>query len=461
MKRLAILAILAAFILGTVATASAVELKARGSWRVHANWMDNYDFDDDDPVSEDDFAVYQRARVWFDFVANENLKAVLGLEIGDVRWGDGAGAIGTDQRAIEVKHAYLDFNLPDTEVNIKAGLQWIELPSSFGSNIVSKDMAALVVNVPFNDMIGLTVGWARPVDKYTDDTTYSNYYLNATTGVIEENASTKKEDDLNDEVDVIFLSLPVKGDGFAVTPFYATALIGKDSGLARAGDDESPWWAGLNVKLDMMDPIVILADLDYGRWDTDDDTKDRAGWYFDLAVDYKMDMMTPEVFFVYSTGEDGDNDGSELMPTLYTEVYGPTTFGFAGSSFGKADGIIGYKGTPAGVNIDLTKDAGLGIGLWALGFKLKDMSFMEDLKHDFILMYAKGTNDQVRVDEFTEKDSLWEVDFNTKYQMYENLAAIVELGYVKVNLSDDEMANRDELLDEAAWKMAVGFKYDF
>ena len=68
MKRLAILAILAAFILGTVATASAVELKAGGSWRVVANWLDNTDFADDDGASEDDFAVYQRARVYFDFI---------------------------------------------------------------------------------------------------------------------------------------------------------------------------------------------------------------------------------------------------------------------------------------------------------------------------------------------------------------------------------------------------------
>jgi len=169
MKRLAILAILAAFILGTVATASAVELKAAGSWRIHANWLDNTDFNDDDGASEDDFAVGQRARIYFDFIANENLKGVLKLEIGDLRWGNGGAAPGTDAVAIEVKNAYVDFNIPDTEVNIKAGLMGVALPNTLGSSIFDEDVAALVVNVPFNDMIALTVGWARLADNNIED----------------------------------------------------------------------------------------------------------------------------------------------------------------------------------------------------------------------------------------------------------------------------------------------------
>jgi len=465
MKRLAILAILAAFILGTVATASAVDIKAKGSWRVHANWIDNKNFQDgDDPNttagdgnSEDDFAVYQRARVWFDFVASENVKAVLGLEIGDSRWGqsDTGAGLGADKTVIEVKQAYLDFNVPNSEVNVKAGVQWVELPSNLGSSIIGGDMAALVVSTPFNDMISLTAGYARPVDLNAEDSG--------------ENA--------NDEVDVIFLALPINADGIALTPFYATAFVGQDSNGTQNGkaplagleainatglaDNVNAWWAGASVKVDMLDPIVILADLNYGRFNADKDQNDRAGWYFDLAIDYKMDIMTPELFFIYSTGDDDDpTDGSETMPSLYTESFGPTSFGFAGSSFAEADAAI-------------TGAAGVGLGICAVGLKLKGMSFMENMSHDFIVMYAKGTTDKDLVDKYkgewdetlTEKDSLWEVDFNTKYQMYENLAAIVELGYVKVNYDEDlgnrTTTTRSDYKDEAAWKLAVGFKYDF
>ena len=45
--------------------------------------------------------------------------------------------------------------------------------------------------------------------------------------------------------------------------------------------------------------------------------------------------------------------------------------------------------------------------------------------------------------------------------MYENLAAIVELGYAKINYDEDLGTRGNDYKDEAAWKMAVGFKYDF
>ena len=76
-------------------------------------------------------------------------------------------------------------------------------------------MAALVVTTPFNDMISLTAGWARPVDLYSKDKE------------ADDNATTT--DNMEDEVDVIFLALPIKTDGIAITPFYATAIIGQST----------------------------------------------------------------------------------------------------------------------------------------------------------------------------------------------------------------------------------------
>jgi hypothetical protein len=456
MKRFAILAIMAAFILGTVAMASAVELKARGAWRAHANWTDNLNYQDADNTdgdgqSEDDFNVKERARVWFDFIANENVKAVLGLEIGNFRWGQpGAADLSSDNTdIIKVKHAYLDFNLPETQINVKAGLQWVELPSAFGSNIFGGDVAALVTTIPVNEMVSVVAGWARPYDKYEEDGNNSR----------------------NDETDIAFLVVPVKLDGVALNPFFAYAWIGKDSGLPAdngdggysnlpAGltfeDDSSAWWAGLNFKVTMFDPIVIDGDLNYGKVDADTtgDDVDVAGWFFDLAVSYKMDMMTPQVFFVYSTGDDAsdlkDNDYGRF-PVYYTESFAPTTFGFAGSSFTYDSEIGAYAS-----------------GLWAVGFALRDIKFVDKLSHEFILMYARGTTDKDAVDDgylddstLTTKDSLWEVDFNTKYQMYENLAAIVELGYLKANYDEDLGTRGDNYKDDAAWKVSVGVTYNF
>ncbi|KUJ95699.1 MAG: Uncharacterized protein XD41_1311 [Desulfonauticus sp. 38_4375] len=476
MKRFAILAIMAAFILGTVAMASAVELKARGAWRAHANWTDNLNYQDADNTdgdgqSEDDFNVQERARVWFDFIANENVKAVLGLEIGNFRWGQpGAGDLSTDNTGIiKVKHAYLDFNLPETQINVKAGLQRVALPSAFGSNIFDGDVAALVTTVPVNEMVSVVTGWARPYDRFDG-----------------ENNSR------NDETDIAFLVVPVKLDGVALNPFFAYAWIGKDSylpankedwvysnigfdfdsnGAANGSltDDATAWWAGLNFKVTMFDPIVIDGDINYGRVDGevnvgggDKEDLEISGWFFDLAASYKMDMMTPQVFFVYSTGLDDDSldSGDKLkmnwFPVYYTESFAPTTFGFAGSSFTYDNQIGAYAS-----------------GLWAVGFALRDIKLVDKLSHEFIVMYARGTNDKncikelsLSADTLTEKDSLWEVDFNTKYQMYENLAAIVELGYIKANYDEDVKVDAtdkrgDNFADEAAWKLSVGVTYNF
>jgi hypothetical protein len=44
--------------------------------------------------------------------------------------------------------------------------------------------------------------------------------------------------------------------------------------------------------------------------------------------------------------------------------------------------------------------------------------------------------------------------------MYENLAAILELGYMKADLKkDDEL--RPTAKDDAAWKAAAGFRFRF
>jgi hypothetical protein len=55
-----------------------------------------------------------------------------------------------------------------------------------------------------------------------------------------------------------------------------------------------------------------------------------------------------------------------------------------------------------------------------------------------LLNYYEGTNkaSEANAALFTDKDKAWEVNFNTQYRMYENLAAILELGYMKADLEE-------------------------
>ncbi|MDK2874092.1 MAG: hypothetical protein PWQ64_1856, partial [Desulfomicrobiaceae bacterium] len=86
MKRFACAALLASMLFGAAWSASAAELKTRGSIDVYGQWSQNlYDFNSD--VSDaDNHSINQRVRMYFDYVASQNLKGVVGFEI-DTDWG--------------------------------------------------------------------------------------------------------------------------------------------------------------------------------------------------------------------------------------------------------------------------------------------------------------------------------------------------------------------------------------
>jgi hypothetical protein len=475
MKRIALAILAIAFVIGSVAPSFAVEMQARGSWRAAASWYD-FDGENSDLDNGETFRARQRARVWFDFIANENLKAVLGLEIGDVTWGNGAGKLGTDDdTAIEVKHAYIDFNVPNTQVNIKAGLQGIYIPGNLGSPILDDDAAALMVSAPVNDMVSVAAGWIRSYD--LDDDTKGIY-----------NYGKDNDDDTDteygweghtsgDEVDTLALLVPVNADGFSVTPYFLYTMIGKNAiayeddgdeaylttvntllglqladdfdfndALGNISDDATMWHAGFSAQIDMFDPIVVLMDAAYGSLALEGTTNDIdvRGYFFDLAVDYKMDFMTPELFFYYTSGADDDKDEISVFPSISADLTF-STFLMDGAALGECEL---YNSDPS------------DLPMWAIGLKLKDINLVEDLSHTFTIYYAQGTSDKDGWygKTFAEDDSLVEVNFDTKYQIYDELAAYVELGYI--NFDWDKSADHESSTEDA-YKAALGIKYDF
>lgn len=455
MKRFALLAIMAAFVLGTVATASAVEIKASGDWRVHANWVDNmqnFDAPFDNGKNntrrtpEDDFNVYQRARIWFNFIANENLKAVLGLEIGDITWGNtGGGQIGADGVNIETKHAYLDFNIPGAPINVKAGIQPIALPSNLGSAILDDDMAALVLTGKINENFSAVVGYSRLYNKDGARRTVRADGFGGNSGS-------------EDEVDAMFAILPIKYSSFSIDPFFMAAFIGRDSVIGQAIGQSDPivpaYWFGFRGDVSAFDPFTIMFDFNYGTYDDYGKARDMSGYYFDLVVDYKMSMMTPELFFFYASGFDKTSkvNNKTIMPTV-SGAFGATTTVFDGSALDAGTGL----------------DATIPQGLWGIGLKLKDITFVEKLTHTLTIAYLQGTNHKsnsalvssLGVNGLTTKDSAWEVDFDTEYKIYENLTGILELGYVNLKLDKNIRNITSDDYKSDAWKVRTGFRYKF
>ena len=169
MKKLSILAVLAIFVLGMAASASAAEIKATGKWQIEATWRGDNDFVKNAKgtnTEEAPFNIEQRMRTAFEFIANENLKGVLDTQIGTANWGTGAMGLGAGRSVVTtsaaagadsaghgnimLRRGYVDFKWPNTKVNFLVGYQTLSLPSAFGggSPVLDDQLAAAVAVVP-------------------------------------------------------------------------------------------------------------------------------------------------------------------------------------------------------------------------------------------------------------------------------------------------------------------------
>ncbi|KAF5054557.1 hypothetical protein DSECCO2_386880 [anaerobic digester metagenome] len=424
----------------TLATgASATELKVRGNLDMYGMWSANLMDHNSDVSDSDNYFTTQRMRTYFDYVANENLKAVLGLEIDNV-WGDNTDNIGGDwgtdgKGNIEVKHAYLNFTLPDTTVNVQAGLQYVALPSVFGNPVFDDDAAAITVSAQINDMFGLAVGYTRGVD--------GDY-----------NTEGSPEVGGKDDVDMAFIAAPVKLEGLEVTPYFAYALMGQNTlhlDSLMATDDATAWILGANAQLSMFKPLTFAADFIYGQADFEYEgyNIDSNGWYAALAASYEFDVLTATLFSTYATGfSDTSDDDLGVLPVL-AEGWGLSPY---------IGGVRAFSTTYDSFATDALGVGSDGTGLWTVGLVLDNISFVDKLSHKLVLAYAKGTSDEDSVALFTEEDSGFEAYLVNKYMIYENLAAINELGYFSG--SSEKLEDDDYDLD-ASYFATIGFAYKF
>jgi hypothetical protein len=464
MKRLITLAIMVAFILGTIGMAQARHapadflVGAKGDWQMSGNYVKNPTFDSD--AKADKFQAWQRLRTAFEFVASENVKAVFRLHV-ENKWGAEGHTKGVSKKAtgstIGYDLAYLDLFIPNTDVNLKVGKQLITLPGTLGSHIHDDFAYSVVASTPLTDMLGLTLGWSRLTDlrnrPYAD----------------------QPDEYSKDEIDMFFAVVPVTLDGIALTPFAAYGRSGKhaiaDQDLAddlgvtvaelrSAGKNANWYWVGINAAVNMFDPIIIKGDFNYGGnselfKDAGDKYGRSAGWIAALSAEYKMDMFTPVLYGLYESGESRSSasldEKSKIMPTLGGDLFGISSFGFNGSNF---------RGEGRARISQIQDGAAFGpSGKWGIGLKLRNITFIDKLTHELQAGYYQGTNHKDLRDfgYLTTKDKVWEVNFNHNYRMYENLAAILELGYMKADLSEDTV-DRDT---DAAWKAAAGFRFRF
>ena len=400
MKKLMTLALAAAMMLGATTGANAIDFKAKGQWIMSFDYGMHGNFGESKAKNnsgfgknEDEFEARQRVRLQLDAVASEALSGTVFFEIGDQVWGqnENGGALGADGKVVELKRAYIDWMVPQTDLKVRMGIQGIALPSftTNASQIMDDDVAAISLNYQFNENVGLTAFWARP---YNDN---AGYYKNSDFG------GTQYKNYM-DNMDMFAVLLPLTFDGVKVTPWVMYAAMGpgmfdnleKDLGNAwgRAsagmvsGFQGTDWndsygnafWAGVTGEVTYWDPFRIAWDVNYGSASYEDQKMNREGWLASLLLEYKLDWGTPGLYGWYSTGDDNNpRNGSERMPVVSANGNNQfSNFAFNGNPYIAREGILGST----------------MVGTWGIGARLKDVSFLEDLKHTLRVNFMGGTN---------------------------------------------------------------------
>ena len=114
-------------------------------------------------------------------------------------------------------------------------------------------------------------------------------------------------------------------------------------------------------------------------------------------------------------------------------------------------------------------------GSWGISAQWNDISFVENLSHALSVTYVQGTNNKhnrIAPDDgyLTTKDSLVEIDFNTTYNIYQNLATVLELGYIFENFDGKNAvatgafpatSGSDKAKFSNAWRASLNFQYTF
>ena len=511
MKKLMTLALAAAMMLGAATGASAIDFKAKGQWIMSFDYGMHGNFGESKAKNnsgfgkhEDEFEARQRVRLQLDAVASEALSGTVFFEMGDQIWGQDStgGALGADGKVVELKRAYIDWMVPQTDLKVRMGIQGIALPSftTNASQIMDDDVAAISLNYQFNENVGLTALWARP---YNDN---AGYYRNA-----DFLHKDSRYGNYMDNMDIFAVLLPLSFDGVKVTPWVMYAAMGpgmfdnfaKEPGNAwgrasagmQSGFKGTDWndsygnafWAGVTGEVTYWDPFRIAWDVNYGSASYEDQKMNREGWLASLLLEYKLDWGTPGLYAWYGSGDDNNpRNGSERMPVISANGNNQfSNFAFNGNPYIAREGVLGTT----------------MVGTWGIGTRLKDVSFLEDLKHTLRVNFMGGTNapkmakymrygDRAGKDGtlvmpmgagaigspyydpmyLTTGDTALEVGLTNTYKMYDNFTVMLDAAYVALWLDDSRSTwgknpmagavnDRNGVYD--AWNVNLSFVYSF
>ena len=234
------------------------------------------------------------------------------------------------------------------------------------------------------------------------------------------------------------------------------------------------WWFGLTGDLTMFDPFRFAWDFTYGSVQNHDTGRlNRSGWLASVLFEYKMDWAIPGIVAWYGSGDDSNPaNGSERLPTFGgNNTNSFSNFAFDGDPYIARDAVLGNSMA----------------GTWGIGARLKDMSFVENLKHTFRVNFMGGTNSPkmgrklaehgiyansgalgMEAMYLTTEDQALEIGLTNTYKMYDNFLINLEADYIAMWLEDRDGNGKhfsrvagDSNKVKDAWNVNLSFVYSF
>lgn len=431
-------------------------VKASFGMTQYLDWVDNHSKGDDA-----DLDATREMAINAAWLVNDSLKAVISFQLGEGTTGGYFGAsdalVGGEEdgnEVVELDRLYIDYTT-ESKVNFKIGSQSACLNDlSYGSNIMNEVPPGISVTAPLSKEASLEVAWFRIADLMDDS-------LGNT----------------DDQADLLWVKAPYRLGSLTLAPWAAYASIQEDvvdnapsfmryayfnypallSGANGAiidptpTDDVSSYYVGLTMTSAPSDDLYLQGSFTYGSMDWETAAVDAtvAGFFVDFVARYNMGFAKPEVFAIYTSGPDANDDDLDMMPVL---IGGPT---YTSSFFG---------GSRFNDNMFDSYDTTYAASMWALGFKLKDIR-TGPVSHEFQIMVAGGTADDSIFQKpndtlLNEDEGVLELNFNSQYKITDNLVFATELGYM--NFSEDKDYN--EAVDGEVkdfWKAACALELSF
>ncbi len=287
---------------------AATELKYGGQFRTRAT--SNYGIATDlDSGDRNANFIDTRLRMYFYFVASENLRVVTRFEVGDTRWGNpggrvgpsSGGGVGADGVNVETKSAYVEFGIPSTPVIASVGIQGLQLLDSW---IIDDDFSAAVLKAKW-EPFGFQAGYiaAQNLNVSDENANIDSFFLSA---------------DYNGNVgpgalygNLVFYYQ----DGHST--FVSTGLPGSLTTPARAIpslgliDSNQLFDLGfkLGYKMDWMSAYFNFV-KNFGSVElTEGPDSDYTGWMIDGGASFFWGPYTFNIGGFYTSGQDLRSDG--------------------------------------------------------------------------------------------------------------------------------------------------------